>query len=88
MLIVSFTFEIDHFPDRRSPPTGTGTGDFVSTVEKGKQIKDRIRQVYNEKFSSERVEREAEYAREIMQYASLASKSGDLYSSIDNFSKT
>jgi len=63
------------------------TEDFSTAVERGKLIKDRIRQSYSEMFPADQMEEQAKHAREIVQYASLATKFSDLYNDVDKFSR-
>jgi hypothetical protein len=54
---------------------------FINVVEKGKQIKDRIRKLYNEKFTKEKLEREAALDNEVIQAANFVTtnKNIDFY---------
>lgn len=55
--------------------------DFEQTVEKGKKIKEKIRRMYEEKFTAETIQRDSEFANEIIQAASFMGKNVDLYGS-------
>ena len=55
--------------------------DFEQTVEKGKRIKEKIRRMYEEKFTEETIKRDTEFANEIIHAASFMGKNVDLYSS-------
>lgn len=57
------------------------TDAFEQTVEKGKRIKEKIRRLYEEKFTAETIQRDTEFANEIIQAASFMGKNVDLYGS-------
>ncbi len=44
--------------------------DFATAVERGTKVKDRIRKFYSEVFTEEKLNEEAEYARNVMHSAS------------------
>jgi hypothetical protein len=63
---------------------------FLNVVEKGKQIKDRIRKLYNEKFTQEKLEREAALDNDVIQAANFinTNKNIDFYEGNERLNPT
>jgi phage-related tail fiber protein len=51
----------------RNGTTPTVAVEFTTAVEKGKKVKDRIRKLYSEVFTDEKLRAEAEYANNVLQ---------------------